>query len=203
MLTLYPFSPGGPCGPCSPCDTSYSKQTMRVITQYGKQTNNNKNKCKHTNKQVSKQTNKQTNKHKQTNSKHVSSKWSTTSWCNYCLCALPLLLLVLESLVCLVHPFFPGRERKKAGRERERDNDYFVYLDSSDCLTVVPLEPLDPATPLDPCMQRCSTLFNLSSFVMINFFSSPSFHLFLSSLLLRAVPWGPCSPSGLGAPLSQ
>ena len=149
-------------------------------TQYGKQT---------TNKQ-------QTNTNKQTNSKHVSSKWSTTSWCNYCLCALPLLLLVLKSLVCLVHPFFPGRER-------ERDNDYFVYLDSSDRLTVAPLVPLDPAAPLDPCMQRCTTLFNFSSFVKINFFSSPSFHLFLPSLLLRAVPWGPCSPSDLGAPLSQ
>ena len=47
------------------------------------------------------------------------------------------------------------------------------------------------------------SLFNLSSFVKINFFSSPSFHLFLPSLLLRVVPWGPCSPSDLGAPLFQ
>ena len=90
-------------------------------TQYGKQTQinnkqtqtNNKQQAS-TNKQTTNKTNKQTQTNKQTNSKHASSKWSTTSWCNYCLCALPLLLLVLESLVCLVHPFFPGRER---GRE--------------------------------------------------------------------------------------
>ena len=87
--------------------------------------------------------------------------------CNYCLCVLPLLLLALESLVCLVHPFFPVRERKKAGGER--DNDYFTQLDSSDCLTVAPLGPLDPAAPLDPCIQGCSTLFNLSSLVVTGF----------------------------------
>ena len=151
---------------------------------------------------VNTQTNKQTNTNKQTASMLVASGVQPVG--------------VTTVSVPTAAPFGPGkpglpgspflpwqREKKGRERERERDSEYFVYLDSSDCLTVVPLEPLDPAAPLDPCMQRYTTLFNLSSLVMTNFFSSPSFRLFLSSLLLRAVPWGPCSPSDLEAPLSQ
>ena len=108
-LTWYPFSPGGPCGPCSPCHTPYSKQTRRVT--YGKQK---------TNKQQT--NNKQTNK--QTGSRHASSKWSL---CNDCL---------YVSYHC---SFWSWKALSSwftlsslAQRERKRDSDYLMHLDSSD-----------------------------------------------------------------------
>ena len=108
-LTWYPFSPGGPCGPCSPCHTPYSKQTRRVT--YGKQ-----------------QTNKQQTNNKQTN-KQAAGMPVASGVCVTIVSTCPTIAPFGPGKPCLPgSPFLPWHRE----RERKRDSDYLMHLDSSD-----------------------------------------------------------------------